>query len=62
MAVMDGFMNTPISIAQMLWNHQISHPMNASITQGKGRKGIIIRQRPARRIAAVKMFFSWGQK
>jgi hypothetical protein len=59
---MDGFMKTPISIAQMLWNHQVSRPMNASITHGKGRKGIIIRQRPVGRIAALKMFLSWGQK
>lgn len=55
-------MKTPISIAQMLWNHQVSRPMNASITHGKGRKGIIIRQRPVGRIAALKMFLSWGQK
>ncbi|TNV19707.1 hypothetical protein FH968_12705 [Buttiauxella sp. B2] len=37
-------MNEPRCIAQFLRNHQASRPMDFSITHGKGRKGIIIRQ------------------
>lgn len=37
-------MTEPRCIAQFLRNHQASRPMDFSITHGKGRKGIIIRQ------------------
>lgn len=39
-------MQTPISIAPLLWYHQTEQHPNFTITHGKGRKGIIIRTRP----------------
>lgn len=37
-------MSEPRCIAQFLRNHQATRPMDFSITHGKGRKGVIIRQ------------------
>ncbi|EMX8465278.1 hypothetical protein AAH178_001113 [Serratia marcescens] len=42
-------MQQPISIVPLLWNHQTARKTDITITHGKGRKGIIIRTRPANR-------------
>ncbi|HEJ7816696.1 TPA: hypothetical protein SMI02_004449 [Serratia marcescens] len=48
-------MQQPISIAPLLWNHQNGRKLDITITHGKGRKGIIIRTRPANRwISSIK--------
>ncbi|VEI68099.1 Uncharacterised protein [Serratia quinivorans] len=48
-------MQQPISIVPLLWNHQTAHKIDITITHGKGRKGIIIRTRPASRwISSIK--------
>lgn len=45
----------PISIASLLWNHQTGRQLDITITHGKGRKGIVIRTRPASRwISSIK--------
>lgn len=53
-------MQQPISIAPLLWNHQTAYKIDIIITHGKGRKGIIIRTRPASRwISSIKSAM-WG--
>ncbi|MCE0812922.1 hypothetical protein [Buttiauxella sp. S04-F03] len=37
-------MSEPRCIAQLLRNHQVRNPVDFTITHGKGRKGVIIRQ------------------
>jgi len=37
-------MTEPRCIAQLLHNHQATRPVDFTITHGKGRKGVIIRQ------------------
>lgn len=55
-------MRQSISIAPLLWNHQVSSIRNNEITHGKGRKGVIIRSRCNSRLSRIKHAFSWGQK
>lgn len=47
-------MTEPRCIAQLLHNHQATRPMDFTITHGKGRKGVIIRQ--ARRYDVASAF------
>ncbi|EJD6708525.1 MULTISPECIES: hypothetical protein [Serratia] len=48
-------MQQPISIAPLLWNHQTGRKLDITITHGKGRRGIVIRTRPASRwISSIK--------
>ncbi|MEC5345060.1 hypothetical protein ABRZ24_20930 [Brenneria populi] len=49
-------MQTPISIAPFLWYHQTEKKPDFTITHGKGRKGIIIRTRPASRTQRIVRF------
>lgn len=37
-------MTEPRCIAQLLHNHQATRPIDFTITHGKGRQGVIIRQ------------------
>ncbi len=38
-------MSEPRCIAQLLHYHQVEQPLDFTITHGKGRQGVIIRQR-----------------
>lgn len=55
-------MQKSVSIAPLLWNHQVSSTCNIKITHGKGRKGIIIRYRRISRMSYIKTVLFWGRK
>lgn len=55
-------MQQPISIAPLLWNHQTALVLDARITHGKGRKGIIIRGRSLSKTKSINRFIPWGQR
>lgn len=55
-------MQHPISIAPLLWNHQIARALDTHITHGKGRKGIIIRGRSLGKTKSINRFIPWGQR
>lgn len=46
-------MSEPRCIAQLLHNHQATRPMDFTITHGKGRQGVIIRQARRYKIAGA---------
>lgn len=55
-------MSQSISIAPLLWNHQVFSCRDSQITHGKGHKGIIIRCKRQSQFSRIKDAFYRRQK